>query len=662
MAEILNTDDIEGNSPTHAVLQPGMPGVHRRGGIFQKYTNEEKGLILWKITLAMTIFGFVVALTGVAIDRFDNQEEVDYTLNGFAVVVPSYVMRATSVELGTDGCESWKVDPLHSNLHSRKGMSFSDLRDGGVNDPAAQFFIKDSARLISTVNGGQFQEFYMRGISARVFSISAVVLQGLAIVWAVVHRGIPPSGFFYNRPLFGQSTREHHIGSFFHMILLLSGILLLFSLGLICSFRAALLSRIANFSLDWCAGSPFDALPRGRNELVYMQFLGDFIQSPTNSAGVSFYAFAISMFIIYAQVLLVFYVGIRQTASSVFTLPNSQLRALPWYARIPSMKFSVALILVAVVANCASSFSARVRGYPINIHYYNITFLENVDSQSWSLSDVFLDRIHRYVLDNSLNKMMLAAWLPFMCLIGFGSVDIWRYMSKAVQLLGILIMGSAICGIVTVPPTPSSVLQKPQCFRQPQNPPSFAQFFSVSESCNDVMYSLFSVLITLPVMFVAFYVRYGPIRRKQTAYACLAISTICSLFCLIATRQYYSVDVYIGAVVTVLLSLSQSAAFKLLFRFGVVHAGMRHKAPIVLSETIVPALEDLINRFELFYMAADSNISQDQLSVIKAEFDILSESVEFARAKALLDLNEKPDDDTISNDTTPSRDELKKDL
>ncbi len=612
-----------------------------RRGWLGKYSNAEHSVILWKICLAITVFSITLSLLGLIRDQYDNDDEVVVKLEGFEVTIPSLTVTTRTLELGVDGCDNgWKVNPSDSKLHSIGGMSYSELADGALADQAAQYFLDDSKRLISTSHSGNFAEIHNRALVARILSIVGVSLQILALVLMVFGR-THPSALFANRPLFDQPQSKHLIGSAIGGVLLLSGLCLFTSLAIMSSLMPAILSRVANFALDWCSDSPFDHYARGQSKLDYMIFLGNYIQDQADAQGVTFMTFAISIFLIYFELVLVFYLSMRQVLSQAkidYALPESQLRALPWYSKIQPLWLSVVFLICAIVVNCATVYSARVRGYPLNLFFYNYKFLDqsSSDNGSWSLPDAVLDYLHTYVVDKSVVKMMLAAWIPLMAVVGLGSIDTKLYLSKVIGGLGTLLLLGAVIGIFTVPSTPASVLQKPQCYTEPHRPPTFMQFISISESCNDQMYSIYSILITFPIMMIVFYCRYGAITRKKIAYLCLALGCIGSMFTVVATRQQYVVDVYIGVVVTVLYAISQTPAYKLLFRFGTVHPGLFHTEPVVLSDKVVPVIEDCTNRFELFFMAGDvSGLSESELQKIADEFNNLLEAIEFAKSHGI---------------------------
>ena len=620
--------------------QPPLSARAPRRTFFEKYSDPEKAGILWKVSLTMTVFALVLCVTGLFLDRYDLDEEVTLHLEGHEVIIPSVAIRSMSVRLGTEGCEAYKVDPSNSALHRGKGITFSELANGAPDDAGAQFFLNDSNRLIANTHMGEFSSYAKRGMAARVLAIIAIALQFLALVWMVVFK-VPPSPVFFNRPLFSQTKEQHTRGAIAMMLLMGSGVLLFASNVVISTFVIPLMARVVNFALEWCANSPFDAIqPRQQSKLEYLQFMGSYIQDHAETTGVTFISYAVGMSLIFLIAMLTTYIGIlhvRAVSRVQSQLPNSQLQLLPWYARIWDWKWSLILLVCAVIANCGTAYSARVRGYPLNLYFYNHTFGESAESRSWSLRDFILDSTHQYVFDKSLVKMLIAFWVPVLVVVGSGTVDFVRYMSKVIQVLGLLIFGSAFIGILTVPPTPAFVLQKPQCFDPPHRPPTFVQFFSVSESCNDQLYSLYSVLIMVPVMMMMLFVRYGPVRRKKIAAVALILMAIGCGYILVATRQQYTVDVYVGTVITVMCVLTQSSAFKLLFRFGVVHPGMRDKAPISLSDKIVPGLDDVIKRLELHFMAGEAARppTQDDVYQMRIQFDRVLEAVAFAKQQSL---------------------------
>ena len=657
----------ESTPRTHGTSNSLGSAHQRPAGIFAKYSDPEKVSILWKSSLVMTIIGFVLALTGLSLNRYDLNDEVDVTLKGIRVTIPSTAVSSTGIEIGTDGCEKgWKVNPTDSPLHSRYGMTYSELKDGGGDDAAAVFFLDDSARVIATTHMGDFDGIYTTAIVARIFSIVGVTLQGIALLWTLL-LGATPSPFFFNRPLFGQTQRQHLTGAAYHLILMGSGLALFLSNTLMSTIMAPLLSRVANFSLDWCADSEFDTFSRGSNDLEYMKFLGVFIQTNADATGVTYVTFAVSMALIYFQVAVVTLIGIRQVKAQSrvhYHLPRSQELLLPWYAKIPSLRWSLGLLVVAVLATCTTSYSSRVRGFELNMFFYQSSFEEDSVSKSWSLEDILLDRIYKYVVDKSIVKFILTLWIPLIMILGFAAVDYIKYVSKAIQTIAILLLFSAVIGITTVPPTPAFVLQKPQCFSAPQVPPTFGQFFEISESCNDQIYSIYSVLIGVPFMMTYFFIRYGSVRRKNVAYILLFVLGLISQFIVISTRLQYTVDVYIGCIVTGAYCLAQAPAFKLLLRFGIVNPGLRYKRPIVLSDKINPLLDDILRRLELHFMAVDRvrPASRDELDVIRSELNHAKEAMAYAQEKSVDEIQARGASDTESSGSDRSSDAAPEEL
>lgn len=633
-----------------------LQDTHSTRGFFGKYSDTDKAIILWKSSLALTIVGFALALTGLILNRYAFNEQVSGTVNGVAIEIPYIVVSSFGVEVGSNGClNGLKVDPSNSILHSKSGMPFSILKDGGGQDEAAVFFLDDSRRVVPNTHLGDFKGFYVSGTASRVFSIVGVALQGMALLWTVILKAVP-SPFFLNRAMFGQSHREHLIGAAYHLILMASALSLFVSNTLMSTIMAPLLARVANFALDRCEDSPFDAVPRNVHDIEYMKFLGTYIQGNSNASGVTYVTFAVSMALIYAQVALVSYLGIRQAKAQSRVhnhIPRSQELLLPWYCKIPEFRWSVGLLIIATLAIATTAFSARLRGFDLNMFFYR-NFFEQKDlmGESWSLGDMILDRIKIYVVDKSVVTFMLALWIPVTMIVGFGAVDYIKYTSKVIQTLAVLMILSAIIGISTIPPTPAFILQKPQCFSKPRKPPTFGQFFEISESCNDQIYSLYSVLLGVPLMMIYFYVRYGSVRRKKLAYIALALLGIASQFLVVATRLQYTVDVYIGFAVTVMYCLSQSPAFKLLFRFGIVHQGVWNKRPVVLSDKLNPSLDNIIRRLELHLMAANKAHStpRDDLDLVRGELNHAKEALEFAKEKALDEIPDYSDNTGSSQD------------
>jgi hypothetical protein len=633
-------------APSRESMRFMHPVRNRR--LLSKYTDPEKASILWKVSLALTVFSVTLACTGLAVDQYDDDSESIVSFQGKNVTIPSVIVSTSSITLGIDGCsdeKGWKVNPMDSPLHSRGGMSFKDLSEGGKGDPAAEYFLDDSRRLISLHHSGSWEGISSKALVARVFGILGVVFQGIALLWIIGLRSTP-SPFLFSRPLFGQTDSEHRKGMVPSFLLFLSGAMLMISLTIMSSVMPPIMSRVANFALDWCVDSPFDSEARGQDKLEYMIFLGNYIQNHADAQGVTFMTYAVSISLVYLNTIFLFYLSIRDVRNNSKTnycLPDSQVRGLPFYCRIWPIRPVLALLFIAVIAECTSAYSARVRGFPLNIYFYNVKYLGHPNEESWSLSDIVLDTVHEYVIDQSVVRLLLAGWIPTVLLWGVGTGDFLKFFSKVVECFAVLMLASAIVGVSTVPPTPSFVLQKPQCYTPPQSPPSFTQFFSASESCNNQLLSLYSVLMLVPAMVQWHYIRYGAIRKKALAYIFLATVSAGSMMMVVVTRQQYSVDVYIGSLVTILYCLTQGPAFKLLFRFGAVHPGSFNRPQIVLSDKISSTIDDCIHRFELFFMATGgswSKLERDDMLQTQSEFNNLLEAIDFAKEKSAQDAKE----------------------
>jgi hypothetical protein len=621
--------------------------------MFSKYSDEEKAKILWKFSAAVTIVGLVLSIVGVALDRYDYDDEIKLQLDGMKVTIPSVTISSTRIILGIEGCKCpkdnpecnpIKFNPDESALFSSTGTSFKELAENPSADEGSAFFTDVSKHLIAETFMGSFDSMYKRGLASRILAFFGVIMQVIALGWSMYFK-VGPASFLNTRPLFGQTAREHRLGSIYMLLLVLSAMFLFTSNIIMSTFVIPLLTRVANLALSWCKDSPFNSLPRQQTDLKYTLFLGDYVQDSAEATGASFMTYAVAIGLVFCQVMFVTYLGLTQVLSVSrvrYHLPKTQLSLLPWYAKIPPISISLVLLVVGIIAKCGAAYSARVRGYDLNMFFYRHALVDNEDvsSQSWSLPDLILDNTHKYVMDDSIVNMVYNLWVPIVAVLGFGTIDYAKYISKIIQIIGTLLILSAIVSVVSVPPTPTFILQKPQCFRPPNRPPSFAEFFSMSYSCNDQLFSVHAVIIMVPAMMLYFSIRYGQVSRKLFAYTALVILALASLLIIVATRQQYTVDVYIGALVTVLVSLSQSAAFKLLLRFGVVHPGLTEKPAIILSEKLVPMLDDVIKRLELHFMAGDraEPITRDEMDIAKAEFERLSENIAMAKQQAIQSL------------------------
>jgi hypothetical protein len=561
--------------------------------------------------------------------------------------VPGFTIGTSGMRLTVDDCPIGLVaGNSTSSLFSRKGITYKDLSLAvsiPSSDLGVDYFVTDSNRLVPSDHLGDFETFSTIGKYAYSFSLSSLILQSLALILLVVFR-VPPSLLFSSRPLLSSLTdRDHFIGNIILSLLSLSTVSLFLYFGLMSSFTSPLLGRIINYSIDRCVDSPFVGPVDEMGRLEQMQFIGEYIRDYSAPDGVSFYTFSVSIGLNYLFLICLFYLNIN-TKRIVSRLPPSQLKLLPWYSRIFPMYWSMILLLVGVTANAFVQYSARVRGYPLNKYYWETTLTSASGGEAkfriGSLLDVILDNLHTFIVSPSMTTITIGFWLPLILSVSLSSISLILSLSKSLETISVLLIFRAVVAVTTVSPTPASVLQHPQCYSSPPAL-SLASLFSPSESCNDLMFSMYSIFIFVPFMLVWFSIKFTPsFDRKLFAYSVLSICGLVSAIIVVVCRLQYTSDVYIGSVVTILYCLSQSPSYRLLLTFGLERTSSG-KDRIPLSEKILPQLDEIIRRIELYRMSSEGSdalkMDEGEFRQIVENFDLLNEIINECQSNELVE-------------------------
>jgi len=309
------------------------------------------------------------------------------------------------------------------------------------------------------------------------------------------------------------------------------------------------------------------------------------------------------------------------------------------------MRYAVLLLLIGIGAEIASSVYTRINGYPINVRMYNEVVSARTGSglsPSGALPDWLLDIAATYYISDSVPFMVTMGWLMVVFLLSIGSMDPWRFLSKFVQLLGIIFVLRAIIALCSIYPVPSTVLTNPDCYDDPMNGGTHFNFKSREAlSCNHTMFSIFSAITTLCIWVLILYVRFGPLKKwKFLAYTILIIDNIVCVLLPVIGRVNYSVEVFVGAMVAAILVMSQSGAFKLLFRFEqnfdskLIMQQVNGEAEL-LNDRVIPALDETKQRIDSYARAAKYiaglKMDPEELKEISNLYKSLGEAIEKAK-------------------------------
>jgi len=578
---------------------------------FRKYSPLEQSRILFKFSLAVSVLALVLIGTGIFVDQLHNEDAEDTVLpNGLTFHAAGALVGHKSIGLEFPNCETPETAKRENSiLFDPNGVKFKELINGVTGtDEVYDLFVDPGDDSISAQFFGSFHSYWVFGTIGQIFALCAAGLLGLSLGISAITR-TPPNSFLSSDPTFGQTKSQMAWGAIHHSLTILAVVCLMADLATASTYVDLVLGRVIELSFELCNFNTGST-----TELEILKVYGNFLQDYSQINGATGTLFKAAIGLLLAQTGLVFFLGTDQVRSSSgqtsYSLSQSRLRSLPWFAYIWKMRYSLLLLLIGIGAEIASSVYTRIYGYQLNVRMYTEVVSARTGSglsPSGALPDWLLDIAATYYISDSVPVMVTIGWLMVVFLLSIGSMDPWRFLSKFVQLLGIVFVLRAIVALCSIYPVPSTVLTNPDCYDDPMKGGTEFHFTSREAlSCNHTMFSIFSAISTLCIWVLILYIRFGPLKKwKFLAYFILLVdNTVCVLLPVIG-RVNYSSEVFIGAMIAAILVMSQSGAFKLLFRFEqnfdakIVMQQINGEAQL-LNDRIIPALDETKQRMESY--------------------------------------------------------------
>lgn len=148
-------------------------------------------------------------------------------------------------------------------------------------------------------------------------------------------------------------------------------------------------------------------------------------------------------------------------------------------------------------------------------------------------------------------------WFPVLVIGLLAILDKFAHAVEFVWLLGILFLLRVIAYNLTILPNPNS-LCKNQWDHEPETYLRRVLNTMWQEGCGDLMFSGHTVCMVLGSLFLWKYCCGG----NYLAYGTLIVYNILGMVLIVGTRMHYSVDVFMAAVVTILVFLSENNFFQ----------------------------------------------------------------------------------------------------
>ena len=581
---------------------------------FGKYTPYQQNRIMFRFSLALSLFSLALITTGIFVDQFHSEDPNRMTLtNGKTYFGPGLVIGHTGMKLVFPECTVSDVAvKQNSRMFSHKGITFEELTEGpSGSDEVFDAFINPGRDTVSEHYFGDLNTFYKMSLAAKGLSWAAFALQVLSVLFMLKSQTSPAS-FLTKTPVFDQNESQRAWGVSHHVLTVASAVCLVACLCVVSMYLDLLVGRVIEHSFDLCYFDP------DLDELETLKLFGSFLQDYSDVNGVTGAVYKLSIMFTMIQVTFVFYLGINrmrsESRSNSLSLPPQILRELPWYASFWRLRFSIFFVLIGTLVNQGAALYSREAGYPLNMYFFRTVSSKATGTGSvdtGSLSDFVMDQLSKFYISEEISRSSLTASVLIVFALAIGSTDPQRFVSKVFQLSGIVLYLKSFISIASLVPVPATAISRPYCFDPlPASFWSFKTFFSRAAQCNHLMFSLDAAGCTLGIMIMFMYIRYGQAVQKLIAYAVLAVTLIVCLLLPVAARINYTSNVVIAFFVVCLLVITQSQAFKVLFRFEAPPTDftksirkLQFTPGEVLNDKIIPNLQECVRRIEMYRMA-----------------------------------------------------------
>ena len=566
-------------------------------------------------TLGLSIFALLE-------DRIFEIEKSDLRIRGPQedrfLRISSLSLSSERISLDYNRCEGDPKRIASSKLYSRDGVELSMLQEGNSRDRSIVQFAYINLHEVGTEVIGDISLAHIRSTVAKYMAVCGIALQGLALVLMVLTRLTPKS--LWSRCPESTDSRMYMLAKGGSLVLILSAVTLWWSIVLYSSVTATILSHLFREARNRC-GIEFDDIFNGLYEIRTMSFyVREF--ALLNGVSIIVYALVVGMLIVHAIYLFLCANG---KTLSVQDILYSEQRAFSWYCRIWDWKVSFACLILSVFASIWVANLTKTRGFTLNMFYWKdgakVSQRTGL-SRTGTLLDVVQESFDHFAIPAPILLSTCCVWLLLIPMLAFSTNRTLILAGKAAQDIGTLLFVRVVVAWVTVAPTALSMIEKPECFDQPLDDGSdwsWIYNLGTKQSCNDTMFSVYSIFVFVPAVILLFYTGFssGILSRKSSALAIalVFIAALLSNALVVVGRHQYSADVHIGACIVVIYMLTQTSPYRLMFAKD---NDIRLKPNELLLDRIVPTLEQCIFRLEEYQTAC---LGLDGLKCMPEEVD-----------------------------------------
>jgi hypothetical protein len=216
----------------------------------------------------------------------------------------------------------------------------------------------------------------------------------------------------------------------------------------------------------------------------------------------------------------------------------------------------VGFSVTAVGGNVARRRGVKMNRYPFEVEGGSKSFID----------DVVISHTDEYFFSTAgIVDAAVMVFMPILVTVAISAYDRIRFLSKFLEIMGIIFFMRGISVMATIMPTLFNVLQHPQCWDKPGN--SIKDMLAEKEFCNDLMFSGHTVFAFLPATIFVYSIVYGPYAYKPLIVgSALLIATALSSL-IVVGRLHYTADVIVAITITTLLVTMNAPVWKLQFSF-----------------------------------------------------------------------------------------------
>lgn len=508
------------------------------------------------------------------------------------------------------------------------------------------------------------------GHFVSAFEIFSVICTSAAILVQLIFRRVPDS--FILRPGVSArvSTAEKLKSGLPGFCLLLSSMSSMLHAVVVSSYVHNFVYRIVVGSIinssidggylaDFRTGMIGNTVAAKQDQLRFMQFVGKYL---TNKEAVSFgYSFYALIFSMVLNVIVIFALYYRDNSISrqqhldVSKLPEQAPQTdvwsiLPWHCRVRPILVSVGIFFFGLAVTAVGGNVARRRGVKMNRHPFEV---EGVPVSF--IDDVVISHTSDYFFSTAgLVDGAVMIFMPLLVMVVISSYDRIKFLSKILELLGIIFFMRGISVMATIMPTLFNVLQHPQCWDHPST--KFMDMVMEKEFCNDLMFSGHTVFCLFPALIFVFSIVHGPYRYKPVIVLTVLLTAISLTSLIVFGRLHYTADVIVAMTITSLLVVMNAPFWKLQFSFRKSQFGVGSASAI---DKVPSYLELCIERLNLFAVTVEQTPSgmteegkhADTWACVSLVYTQLGQLIDEAQAETLREIVDY--DDTEGDEVKP---------